>query len=61
VTSTKSEWLGGIVDTGCIATLGRAIAVADKSGNLYASDNAGQTRLQRDDGLPMVSGVVLAR
>ncbi|MEP6570946.1 MAG: hypothetical protein ABJC10_14335, partial [Acidobacteriota bacterium] len=39
------RWLGGIVDTGCIATLGSALAVADKAGNLYASADAGHSWL----------------
>ena len=53
------RWLGGIVDTGCIATLGSALAVADKNGNLYASADAGHSWLQRDHGLPMISSVLL--
>lgn len=52
-------WLGGIVDTGCIATRGSAIAVADKAGNLYTSADAGHSWLHRDDGIPMVSAVLL--
>ena len=52
------RWLGGIVDTGCIATLGSAIAVADKDGNLYASSD-GHSWQHRDNGLPMVSKVLL--
>ncbi len=53
------RWLGGIVDTGCIAALGSALAVADKAGNLYASADAGHSWLHRDNGLPMVSKVLL--
>lgn len=53
------SWLGGIVDTGCIATLGSALAVADKAGNLYASADAGHSWLHRDTGLPMMSRVLL--
>ena len=52
------RWLGGIVDTGCIATLGSAVAVADKDGNLYASSD-GHSWQHRDNGLPMVSKVLL--
>jgi hypothetical protein len=51
--------LGGIVDTGCISTFGSALAVADKTGNLYASADAGRSWLLRDDGLPMVSKLLL--
>ena len=53
------RWLGGIVDTGCIATRGRAVAIADKAGNLYASADAEHAWLHRDDCLPMVSKVLL--
>ncbi|MDB4915657.1 MAG: hypothetical protein JWM95_3301 [Gemmatimonadetes bacterium] len=53
------RWLEGIVDTGCIATHGSALAIADKAGNLYASADAGHTWLHRDRGLPMVSTVLV--
>ena len=53
------KWLGGIVDTGCIATRGSAIAIADKDGNLYASEDAGQSWVHRDKGLPMISSLLL--
>ena len=53
------RWLGGIVDTGCIATRGSAIAIADKDGNLYASEDAGHSWVHRDNGLPMISRLLL--
>lgn len=53
------KWLGGIVDTRCIATLGSALALADKAGNLYASADGGQSWLQREGGLPMLSALLL--
>ena len=53
------RWLGGIVDTGCIATLAFAIAIADKTGNLYASADGGHSWRHRDHDLPMVSKVLL--
>lgn len=53
------KWLGSIVDTGCIATHRSALAVADKSGNLYASADGGHSWLRRDHGLPMMSKVLL--
>ena len=53
------RWLGGIVDTGCIATRGRAVAIADKAGNLYASADAEHAWLHRDDCLPMLSKLLL--
>lgn len=52
-------WLGGIADTGCIAALGSALAVADKAGNLYMSADAGHSWLHRDNGLPTMSSVLL--
>ena len=57
--SRLPRWLGGIVDTGCIATLGSALAVADKDGHLYASADAGHSWLHRDKGLPMISNLLL--
>lgn len=53
------RWLGGIVDTGCIGALGSALAVADKAGNLYTSADAGHSWLHRDNGLPMISRLLL--
>jgi len=32
-------WTEGIVDTGCIAANGSSIAVADRAGSLYGSDD----------------------
>jgi hypothetical protein len=29
------NWMDGIADTGCIATHGSAVAIADRNGNLY--------------------------
>jgi hypothetical protein len=48
----------GIVDTGCIATTGSAIAIADKAGNIYVSADAGNSWLRRHSGLPMISRVL---
>ncbi|HET6680630.1 MAG TPA: hypothetical protein VFG84_05475 [Gemmatimonadaceae bacterium] len=52
--------LQGVVDTGCIATRGAAIAVADKGGNLFVSADAGRSWRHLDDGLPMVSALLLS-
>ena len=52
-------WIEGIVDTGCIATNGSSIAVADRAGNLYGSDDFGQAWLCRSTGLPVPSGVLV--
>ncbi len=35
-------WIEGIADTGCIAANGSSIAVADRAGNLYGSDDFGR-------------------
>jgi hypothetical protein len=55
-----SKRLEGIVDTGCIATRGSALAVADKASNLYISADAGNSWLHRDKGLPTISCILLA-
>jgi hypothetical protein len=52
-------WLGGIVDTRCIATNGLAIAVADKIGTLYVSMDAGRTWSRRAGGMPTPSSVLI--
>ncbi|MFZ0305020.1 MAG: hypothetical protein WAL75_20180 [Terracidiphilus sp.] len=49
----------GIVDTGCIAANGSSIAVADRAGNLYGSDDYGRTWSSRYTGLPTPSGVLI--
>jgi len=54
-----SGWLEGITDTGCIATNGASIAVADKAGNLYYSDNFGQAWSCKSTGRPAPSGVLI--
>jgi hypothetical protein len=53
------RWLEGIADTGCIATRGSALAVADKAGNLYVSADAGNSWMRRDSGLPTMSSVLI--
>jgi hypothetical protein len=52
-------WTEGIVDTGCIAANGSSIAVADRAGNVYVSDNFGQTWSCRSTRLPTPSGVLI--
>ena len=52
-------WTEGIVDTGCIATNGPSIAVADRAGNLYGSDDFGRAWSLRDSRLPTPSGVLI--
>ena len=52
-------WTEGIVDTGCIATRGSAIAVADARGTLYTSANTGRSWSHRASGLPAPSSVLI--
>jgi hypothetical protein len=53
-------WIDGIADTGCIATHGSAVAIADRNGNLYVSGDTGRNWSRRADGLPLPSSVVFA-
>ncbi|MGC2398408.1 MAG: hypothetical protein WA510_01430 [Acidobacteriaceae bacterium] len=52
-------WTEGIVDTSCIATNGSFIAVADRAGNLYRSDDFGRAWSRKSTGLPTPSGVLI--
>jgi hypothetical protein len=52
-------WTEGIVDTGCIAASGSSIAIADRGGNLYLSDDFGRAWSCRSTKLPAPSGVVI--
>jgi hypothetical protein len=49
----------GIVDTGCIAAHGSAVAVIDRAGNLYVSEDAGRAWSRRVDGLPPPSSILI--
>ena len=53
------RWIDGIADTGCIATDGSAIVVADRAGNLYLSADSGQTWSCSVSGLPTPSSVLI--
>lgn len=53
------RWIDGIADTGCIATRGSTLAVADKAGNLYVSADGGSTWSRRAKGLPTTSSVLI--
>jgi hypothetical protein len=50
----------GIVDTGCIASVGSAVAIADRGGNLYISADTGRSWSRRASGLPPPSSVLIA-
>jgi BNR/Asp-box repeat len=52
-------WIDGIADTGCIATNGSKIAVADRSGNLYLSADFGHAWSRSIRDLPTPSGVLI--
>lgn len=54
-------WTEGVVDTGCIATDGALIALADKAGNLYCSEDFGRNWSSRASGMPSPSGVLIVR
>ena len=53
------EWTNGKVDTGCIATHGSMIAVADQGGNLYLATELGRAWICGNTGLPAPSGVLI--
>jgi hypothetical protein len=52
-------WTEGIVDTGCIATRGSAVALADRKGNLHVSADTGRTWSRRATDLPSPSSVLI--
>jgi hypothetical protein len=54
------KWIDGIADTGCIAAYGSAVAIADRNGNLYVSDDTGSNWSRRASGLPLPSSVLIA-
>lgn len=51
--------LEGIVDTGCIASKGAELAVADRGGNVYASDDGGRGWTRRAEGIPEPSSALI--
>jgi acetyl esterase/lipase len=53
-------WIDGIADTGCIATHGSAVALADWKGNLYVSADTGRSWSRQTAGLPPLSSVLIA-
>jgi hypothetical protein len=52
-------WTEGIVDTGCIAANGSYIAVVDRAGSLYGSDDFGRAWSCRFNGLPTPSCILI--
>jgi len=52
-------WLSGSPDTGCIATSGARVAMADRSGNLYLSSDFGETWSLTARDLPAPSNILI--
>ena len=53
------KWLDGIVDTACIATRASALALVDRGGNLYLSEDNGANWSRRADQLPPPSSILI--
>jgi hypothetical protein len=53
------KWIDGIADTGCIATHGSSVAIADRKGNVYVSADTGHSWSHHVDGLPAPSSVLI--
>ncbi len=52
-------WISGIADTGCIATNGSHIAVVDRDGNLYLSNEFGRAWSHSSSKVPTPSSVLI--
>jgi photosystem II stability/assembly factor-like uncharacterized protein len=52
-------WIDGISDTGNMAVRGLAVAVADRAGNLYLSEDAGRTWSRGCNNLPGPSSLFI--
>ena len=59
VTGGLPAWLDGIAHTGCSATNGSAVALADMKGNLYVSADHGRTWSCRANGIPTPSSILI--
>ncbi len=53
------DWLGGVIDTRCIGTLGDAMAFADATGSVYVSPDAGQSWSLVASGIASPSSVLV--
>jgi hypothetical protein len=53
------KWLDGIVDTACIASHASTLALVDRGGNLYISEDAGRTWSRMADRLPAPSSILI--
>jgi photosystem II stability/assembly factor-like uncharacterized protein len=54
------KWIDGIADTRCIGAHGSAVAIADRSGNLYVSGDTGRSWSSQTYGFPLPSSVLIA-
>lgn len=52
-------WTNGKTDTGCIASKGSTIALADRAGSLYLSTELGRAWVRSCSGLPTPSSVLI--
>jgi hypothetical protein len=53
------SWINGIADTGCISTKGASVAIADKKGNLYVSNDNAHSWSRRSEAFPTPSCVLV--
>ncbi len=53
------HWLGGIVDTACLATRRETVALVDKSGQLFVSEDSGGLWELRAEGLSGSSSLLI--
>jgi photosystem II stability/assembly factor-like uncharacterized protein len=54
------RWIDGIADTGNIAARGLAVAIADRAGNLFVSNDAGRTWSHHGRQLPTPSSLLIS-
>ncbi len=59
VASGLPEWLGGIVDTCCIASRQRELVIVTARGEVFGSSDAGESWQERDVTIPGVSSVLM--
>jgi len=55
------NWLGGIVDTSCIASSEEDMALISATGDVYVSTNAGLNWHKREENIASVSSVLIVR
>jgi photosystem II stability/assembly factor-like uncharacterized protein len=60
IASGLPKWIEGSADTGCIATNGSTVAIADRNGNLYLSADTGRSWSRQAYGPSSASSVLIA-